>query len=81
VRGPAGGKKTAMGTLEVLSVPMGADILVNGESTGRRTPSKIELPPGSYQVMLYLKGYTPFLRTVDVEQSRGSQLEAMLVHE
>ena len=70
-----------MGTLEVLSVPMGADILVNGESTGRRTPSKIDLPAGSYQVMLYLKGYAPFQRTVDIEQSRASHLEAMLVRQ
>jgi serine/threonine-protein kinase len=81
VRGPATGKKAAMGTLEVLSVPMGADILVNGESTGRRTPSKIDLPAGSYQVMLYLKGYAPFQRTVDIEQSRASHLEAMLVRQ
>jgi serine/threonine-protein kinase len=81
VHSPAAGKKAAMGTLEVLSVPVGADILVNGESTGRRTPSKIQLPAGNYQVMLYLKGYAPFQRTVDVEPSRAIHLEAMLVHQ
>jgi len=81
VRGPAAGKKAAVGTLDVLSVPVGADILVNGESTGRRTPSKLELPAGSYQVMLYLKGYAPFQRTVDIEQGKPSHLEAMLVRQ
>ena len=81
VHAPAGGKKAGLGTLELLSVPVGADILINGESTGRRTPSKMELPAGSYQVTLYLKGYAPYQRTVDVGQSRASHLEAMLVHQ
>jgi serine/threonine protein kinase len=57
VRQPAAGRNAAMGTLDVLSVPVGADIIINGENTGRRTPSKIELPPGEYDVTLYLKGY------------------------
>jgi serine/threonine protein kinase len=77
VRQPAG-TKAAMGTLEVLSVPIGADILINGENTGRRTPSKIELPAGNYEVTLYLKGYAPFQQSVTVQQSRTAQLEAML---
>jgi serine/threonine protein kinase len=72
------GKKAALGTLDVLSVPVGADILINGESTGRRTPSKIELPAGNYEVTLYLKGYAPFQQSITVQQSRTAQLEAML---
>jgi len=78
VRQPGVGKKAALGVLDVLSVPVGADILINGESTGRRTPSKIELPAGSYQVTLYLKGYAPFQQSMVVQQSRTAQLEAML---
>jgi len=78
VRQPARGKNAALGTLDVLSVPVGADILINGENTGRRTPSKIELPPGSYEVTLYLKGYAPFQQTVTVQQGRTAPLEAML---
>ena len=77
VRQPAG-TKAAMGTLDVLSVPVGADILINGENTGRRTPSKIELPAGNYEVTLYLKGYAPFQQSVTVQQNRTAQLEAML---
>ncbi|HTQ84911.1 MAG TPA: serine/threonine-protein kinase [Candidatus Solibacter sp.] len=78
VRQPAAGKNTAMGAIDVLSVPVGADILINGENTGRRTPSKIELPPGSYDVTLYLKGYAPFQQTIAVQQGRTAPLEAML---
>ena len=78
VRQPGAGKKAALGVLDVLSVPVGADILINGESTGRRTPSKIELPAGTYEVTLYLKGYAPFQQSIVVQQSRTAQLEAML---
>jgi len=80
VRQPGTGKKAAPGVLDVLSVPLGADILINGASTGRRTPSKIELPAGNYEVTLYLKGYAPFQQSIVVQQSRTAQLQAMLAH-
>jgi len=74
------GRNAAMGSLDVLSVPVGADILINGESTGKRTPSKIDLPPGNYAVTLYLKGYAPFQQSISVQQNRTAELEAMLAH-
>ncbi|HXZ19096.1 MAG TPA: PEGA domain-containing protein, partial [Candidatus Acidoferrales bacterium] len=81
VHQPAAGKNAAMGTLDVLSVPVGADIIINGENTGRRTPSKIELPAGEFEVTLYLKGYAPFRQTVTVQQGRTAPLEAVLVRQ
>ncbi|HKO03907.1 MAG TPA: serine/threonine-protein kinase [Candidatus Acidoferrales bacterium] len=81
VHEPGAGKKAALGVLDVLSVPVGADILINGESTGRRTPSKIELPAGNYEVTLYLKGYAPFQQSIVVQQSHTAQLEAMLARQ
>ena len=73
------GKNAAMGTIDVLSVPVGADILINGDNTGRRTPAKIELPAGNYEVTLYLKGYAPFQQSVAVKQGQTAPLEAVLV--
>ena len=81
VRQSAAGKNASMGTLDVLSVPVGADIIINGENTGRRTPSKIELPAGEFEVTLYLKGYAPFRQTVTVQQGRTAPLEAVLVRQ
>jgi len=78
VRQAAAGKNAGTGTLDVLSVPVGADILINGASTGRRTPSKIELPAGSYEVTLYLKGYAPYQQSITVQQGRTAPLQAML---
>jgi eukaryotic-like serine/threonine-protein kinase len=73
-------KKPSTGTLDLLSVPGGADILINGTSTGRHTPSKLELPAGKYEVTLYLKGYTPFEQGTTIQQGRTIQIEAMLAH-
>jgi len=75
---PAAVKKAAMGTLDVLSVPTAADILINGANTGRRAPSKMELPAGKYQVTLYLKGYAPFEQSVTIQQGKTVQIEALL---
>ena len=69
-----------VGTLDVLSVPVGADILINGSNTGRHTPAKLELPAGKYEVTLYLKGYAPFEQGTAIQQGRVVQIEAILAH-
>jgi serine/threonine protein kinase len=38
------------GTLLISSVPSGAAILVNGQSTGKTTPAQLTLSPGSYRI-------------------------------
>jgi hypothetical protein len=75
-----GGKNAVVGAVQVLSVPVGADIVINGHSTGRQTPARIELPPGTYTVTLYRKGYAPFEKKVTVQQSRTAELQAVLAH-
>jgi hypothetical protein len=46
--------------------PKGAEILVDGNSTGQSTPSRIELPVGVHTVTLKLDGFRPLKRTVQV---------------
>ena len=52
----ASGKKKKTGTLACTSTPLGADIIIDGRSTGRRTPvpfgSAIELPAGKHKLTL-----------------------------
>ncbi len=71
-------QQAALGALEVRSIPVGADILINNKSTGRRTPARIELPAGQYTLTLYLKGYSPLERTVVVQESRSVQVNETL---
>jgi serine/threonine protein kinase len=68
------------GSIEVRSIPRGADILVNNNSTGRRTPARIELPAGQYTVTLYLKGYAPLEKIVVVQENRAVQMNETLTH-
>ena len=51
---------------QVESNPSGAEILVDGNPTGKSTPSRIELPIGVHNVTLKLDGFQPLKRTVQV---------------
>jgi eukaryotic-like serine/threonine-protein kinase len=53
---------------QVESNPKGADILVDGNPTGKSTPSRIELPTGLHTVTLKLDGFQPVKRTVQVSE-------------
>jgi hypothetical protein len=49
---------------QVDTKPEGAEILVDGNSTGKSTPSRIEMPIGIHTITLKLDGYRPVKRTV-----------------
>jgi serine/threonine protein kinase len=59
-----------VGWVEVSSSPPGAAILLNNQNTGRRTPDRLELPPGQYTLTLDLNGYQATTGTVVVEENR-----------
>jgi hypothetical protein len=54
--------------VQVSTTPKGATIFVDGNQMGKKTPSKISLPPGDYEVELKLEGYSPVTRKVTVEK-------------
>jgi serine/threonine protein kinase len=54
--------------VQVSTTPKGATIYVDGNQMGKKTPSKISLTPGDYQVELKLDGYNPISRKVTVEK-------------
>jgi eukaryotic-like serine/threonine-protein kinase len=51
---------------QVETNPTDAEILVDGNPTGKSTPSRIALPIGLHSVTLKLDGYRPVKRTVQV---------------
>jgi hypothetical protein len=53
---------------EVHSNPAGAEIFVDGNSTGRFTPSRIEVPTGTHNVIIRLNGFQPAKRTVQASE-------------
>jgi hypothetical protein len=59
-----------VGWVEVSSSPPGAAILLNSQNTGRRTPDRLELPPGQYTLTLDMKGYQAIAGTVVIEENK-----------
>jgi hypothetical protein len=55
-------------SIQVSTTPKGATILVDGASLAKKTPTKVTLPPGDYEVQLTLEGYKPVTRKVTVEK-------------
>jgi len=58
--------KRSTGWLDVRSIPPGADVLIDGTNTGRKTPARIELPAGEHTVVIYVKGYQAVRKTVTI---------------
>ncbi|HSA59528.1 MAG TPA: serine/threonine-protein kinase [bacterium] len=73
----------ATGRLSVTSDPSGAKVFLNGENTGRTTPTTLEeLMPGKrVNVALIQKGYEDWRRTVTVEGDRTVPVYAALKKE
>jgi serine/threonine-protein kinase len=53
---------------QVTSNPGNAEIFVDGTSTGRFTPARIEVSAGTHTIMLKLAGYRPTKRTVSASE-------------
>jgi hypothetical protein len=49
---------------QVNTVPPNAEVFVDGNSTGRFTPARIEVPAGTHTITLKLSGYRPVKRTI-----------------
>ena len=53
---------------DVHSNPAGAEIFIDGNSTGQFTPSRVEVPTGMHTIVLRLNGYGPAKRTVQTSE-------------
>jgi len=70
--------RRGMGLVEVRTVPPGADIIVNGTNTGRRTPFTLELPAGDHTITLYLRGYQAVNKKVTVGSDKTVSVNEIL---
>jgi DNA-binding beta-propeller fold protein YncE len=66
-------------TLEINSLPSGATITVDGQSTMQgTTPYKIALHPGSHTILLTLDGYKDYTTTVNLQAGYPVAFDAQL---
>jgi hypothetical protein len=75
---PQAPQARSAGFVDLRTVPPGADILVDGASTGQRTPSRLELPAGQHSVTLFLRGYRSVQRTITVPENQTLPLQEVL---
>ncbi len=59
---------TRVAWAQVNTDPKGAEILVDGTSTGQFTPARVQVPTGLHNVTLRLNGYQQAKRTVQVSE-------------
>jgi hypothetical protein len=53
---------------QVNSIPRGAEIIVDGASTGQFTPARVQIPTGVHTVTLRLNGYQQAKRTFEASE-------------
>ena len=66
------------GSLNVRTVPPGAEILIPVIGTQYTTPRRLDLAPGEYTVIIILRGYKPVKRTITVTANKETPLNATL---
>ncbi len=60
---------------EVTSNPKGAEIVIDGTSTGQFAPARVQVTAGTHIVTLKLEGYQPVRRTVQVTEGSTVTVE------
>jgi hypothetical protein len=63
---------------QVNSTPKGAEIVVDGTSTGQFTPARLQVPTGVHSVTLRLNGFQQAKRTVQVSEGGTVTIEETL---
>jgi hypothetical protein len=68
------------GLLNVQSEPAGAQLFVNNALKGR-TPLKLELPPGQYEIRMDLSGYYNWEAQIELDEAGEIPLFIELIQE
>ncbi|HEX4542479.1 MAG TPA: serine/threonine-protein kinase [Candidatus Acidoferrum sp.] len=68
--------ETRVAWAQVNSTPKGAEIIVDGDSTGQFTPARVQVPSGIHTVTLRLNGYQPVKRTFQAIEGSTVNVEA-----
>jgi len=63
---------------DVTSNPKGAEIVIDGTSTGQFSPARVQVTAGAHVVTLKMEGYQPVRRTVQVTEGSTVTVEGTL---
>jgi len=71
-------KLVFLGTLALASDPAGAEIFIDGQSTGRFTPDTLQLSPGTHTVELQKNGFKPVVYSVTIANDSTDKITSHL---
>ncbi len=63
--------------MQLSSDPAGAEITIDGNYAGN-TPSLIKLKPGTYSIRMTLRGYAPWVRSIETAAGESRNFAATL---
>src|SRR5690606_4144138 len=72
---------TPAAALDVLSQPIGAEIVVDGQPRGRTPQRVVGLAPGSHELVVRKEGFLPYRQTIEVEADARYELDVKLASE
>ena len=67
------------GSLQVVSEPPGAKVLLDGESAGNTPVTKNNISAGQHKVEVLLEGYQDFSQNVTINEKEAAKVDAKLV--
>ncbi|MBI2677999.1 MAG: serine/threonine protein kinase [Candidatus Koribacter versatilis] len=73
-----GGIPEGKGMANLKTTPKGAQVSMNGFTAPNRTPAKLPLDPGSYEITFKLDGYKPATKSVTVEKGKTADIQVTL---
>ncbi|MGB8476306.1 MAG: serine/threonine-protein kinase [Candidatus Acidiferrum sp.] len=62
----------------VETTPKGAEIILDGTTTGQTTPARVQMPAGLHTLLVRLPGYLPVKRTVQASEGGTVSIEEIL---
>ncbi len=71
-------KLVYLGQLAVHSEPAGAEIFIDGQSTGHYTPDTLQLSPATYTIHLEKNGFKPVEIQIDVKTDQFAEISKQL---
>ncbi len=79
-RSGAGAEPRRPAQIRLISVPIGAEIIVDGQPTGRYAPDLFEVESGRpHRLRLELEGYEPFVDQLTLEPGEVREIRVELV--
>src|SRR4051812_4804849 len=74
-----GGIPEGKGMANLHTTPKGAQVFMNGFTAPNRTPLKLPLDPGKYDLTFKLEGYKSVTKSVTIEKGKAVELDVTLV--